>query len=185
MKLWTLIGIPLVISAVPQLSKANTDARKLLGSTNGDKMQLEEHSKEKGSTESSIHIPKTLDSALEAQGDAFMQKIYLHNLPMITRTWGLLESDFLWLEKRIIYGLFLSDHSVLSMIEAELVTLCGILAQGLRQPAMWHVRGLMRLGVSMEDTEGVCDVVKMVAKWAGKEGTERWIRADEVDPEFF
>jgi hypothetical protein len=174
MKEWTLIGIPLVISAVPHLAKATAHAHAAVMSDMPCRQVQEEKSH---------YIPKSTDLQTEHQGYAFMNEIYLHNLPSIMSTWGAHQIDFEWLEKRVIYGLFLSDHSVLSPLEAELVTLSSIMVSGLRAPTLWHVRGLMRMGISEKDAEGVCDVVKKVAKWAGKEGTEGWIRAAEVDPE--
>lgn len=174
MKEWTLIGIPLVISAVPHLAKATAHAYATAGSDVPSR-QLQE-------TESH-YSPKSTDLQTEHQGYAFMNQIYLHNLPSIMSTWGSHQIDFEWLEKRVIYGLFLSDHSILTPLEAELVTLSSIMVSGLRPPTLWHVRGLMRMGVSQEDTESVCNVVKKVAEWAGKQGTDGWIRAEEVDPE--
>jgi hypothetical protein len=188
MKQWTLIGIPLVISAVPHLAKATMEALAVHTSSNQANTDVDDETSSSLPTiakqmEDSTYSPKLLDATTEEHGYAFMKTIYRHNLPVIMKTWGHHQADFEWLEKRIIYGLFLSDHSILSSIEAELVTLSSIMAQGLRQPSLWHVRGLMRMGVSMEDTESVCDVVKEVAKWAGKSGTDEWIKASEVDVE--
>lgn len=174
MKEWTLIGIPLVISAVPHLAKATAHAHAAVGSEPPSRQVQEENSH---------YSPKSIELQTENQGYGFMQQIYLHNLPTIMSTWGPHQLDFEWLEKRVIYGLFLSDHSILTELEAELVTLSSIMVSGLRPPTMWHVRGLMRLGIGVADVESVCDVVKKVAKWAGKIGTEGWIRAEEVDPE--
>jgi hypothetical protein len=187
MKEWTLIGIPLVISAVPHLAKATMEAHEAFNLQNQVK-RIQSNtfsicSNKTKQDEESAYQSKNLDVETEEQGYAFMKTIYKHNLPKIMRTWGTHQADFEWLEKRIIYGLFLSDHSTLNQFEAELVTLSSIMAQGLRQPTMWHIRGLMRMGISMEDTEMVCDIVKDVAKWAGKIGTEDWIKASEVDVE--
>ncbi|KAF2427238.1 hypothetical protein EJ08DRAFT_359917 [Tothia fuscella] len=191
MKQWTLIGIPLVISAVPHLAKATTETHAFLEKERQAQSNTASYTPDPVSIppsmqqqeESSHYTPKTIDTTTESRGHAFMQQIYLHNLPRIMSTWGPHQADFEWLEKRIIYGLFLSDHVVLTGLEAELVTLSSIMAQGLRLPSLWHVRGLMRLGIGEGDVEGVCDAVKGVTKWAGREGTEGWIRAGEVDAE--
>jgi hypothetical protein len=187
MKEWTLVGIPLVISAVPHLANATLEAHvartrhdQTIPSTSNSNLLLSTRGEQ---VARSTYTSKTLDTEIEEQGYAFMKTIYRHNLPKIMQTWGDHQIDFEWLEKRIIYGLFLSDHSILNEIEAELVTLSSIMAQGLRQPTLWHIRGLMRMGISMEDAERVCDVVKDVAKWTGKIGTEDWIKASEVDVE--
>jgi hypothetical protein len=187
MKEWTLVGIPLVISAVPHLAKATLEAHVALGqhdqtgpNESSTSSLLSTRAKQ---TAESAYVLKELDTKTEEQGYSFMKTLYKHNLPTIMQTWGEHQVDFEWLEKRIIYGLFLSDHSILNEIETEVVTLSSIMAQGLRVPTLWHIRGLMRMGISMEDTERVCNVVKDVAKWAGKMGTEDWIKASEVDVE--
>jgi hypothetical protein len=63
-----------------------------------------------------------------------------------------------------VYGLYLSDHSVLSAIESEVVVLTAILCTGLRSPGLWHVRGLGRLlGARGPDAENdVKDVIRGV-----------------------
>lgn len=71
------------------------------------------------------------------------------------------------------HGLFLSDHTVLSPVETELVNLSAIMCQGLRGPIIWHQRGLRRLGVSAEDVGGVQRVVESVAVWVGRD-TKGW-----------
>lgn len=82
----------------------------------------------------------------------------------------------MWLEKDIIYGLFLADFSVLSAVETELVILPAIMCQGLEGPTGWHIRGTRRLGVSVEDVEGICAAAITVARWAGRDvtGWETW-----------
>jgi hypothetical protein len=188
MKEWTLIGIPLVISAVPHLAKATEEAHAARTRNDHTGPIKDEVTSSFNLTRAeqmakSEYMPKQLNSETEEQGYKFMLKIYKHNLPTIMQTWGPHQVDFEWLEKRVIYGLHLSDHTILNEIEAELVTLSSIMAQGLRQPTLWHIRGLMRLGISADDTEKVCDVVKEVAKWVGKVGTENWIKASEVEVE--
>lgn len=119
--------------------------------------------------------PETLSN----RGTCFIQTLYAHNLAPIFSTWGSHRPDFEYLEKDIIYGLFLSDHSILSAIEAELVILTAIMCQGLRAPTIWHLRGLRRLGVSAADVESVERSIEHIAKWAGRE-TEGWPRVDDV-----
>ena len=108
-----------------------------------------------------------------------MQTLYAQHLAPIFATWGSHRSDFEYLEKEIIYGMFLSDHSILSAVETELVILTSIICQGLRAPAIWHLRGLRRLGVSAADVESVEAATEVIAKWAGKD-TQAWPRVDDV-----
>ena len=108
-----------------------------------------------------------------------MQAIYKENLDPIFSTLGANAPLVEWLDKSIVYGLFLSDHAVLSAIEAELVALSSIMCQGFRAPTFWHLRGLRRLGASEAEAEGVQQAVELVAGWAGR-STEGWPRAVDV-----
>ena len=71
-------------------------------------------------------------------------------------------------ELTIVYGLYLSDFTHLSALETELIAFTSIVCQGLRGPALWHVRGLGRvLGARQSDEENekmrrVKDVVRGV-----------------------
>lgn len=58
-----------------------------------------------------------------------------------------------WACKQIVYGLYLSDHSILNDVETEIAVLSGIMIQNLPRETGWHLRGTRRIGVSMEDTE--------------------------------
>lgn len=69
----------------------------------------------------------------------------------VSLTMGL--SVVAWISKKIKYGLYLSDHSILDAIETEIVILTGIILQNLPREARWHLRGLGRVGVGMEDVE--------------------------------
>lgn len=108
-----------------------------------------------------------------------MQRLYQENLAPIKAAWGSYGDDFMWMERAVIYGLFLSDHSVLSDVESELVILSSIMIQGLSAPTMWHLRGLRRLGISEEDTELVQQAIEAVATWAGK-SVQGWPRVKDI-----
>lgn len=83
------------------------------------------------------------------------------------------------MEKAVIYGLFLSDHEILSPVESELVTLSAIMCQGWSAPTIWHLRGLRRVGVSETDVELVQQAIEIVAKWSGKD-VSGWPRVKDV-----
>ena len=51
--------------------------------------------------------------------------------------------------------------------------LAGIMIQNLTSVTAWHLRGLRRLGVNMEDVELVQQCIEMVAAFAG-------VRLDKV-----
>ncbi|KAI9720180.1 MAG: hypothetical protein M1812_002998 [Candelaria pacifica] len=161
MKVWTLVGIPKVIEAVVALAKVEA-----VGDVESE------------GTKDGVK----LDKELERRGTESIGKIYRDNLQPIFNSFGSHANDFEWLEKNIIYGLFLSDNSVLSDVETQLVTVPAMLCQGLKGPTMWHLRGTRRLGVSEEDVEGVQVAVEMVAKWAGR-STEGWARVKDIEKE--
>ncbi len=192
MKEWTLVGIPLVITAVAALAKAE-EGKGLKGSLWSTKyapyppfrartLRIITHP----TTNPPFPPPRRQNTQLTPQistrGSAFLQTLYAQNLAPIFSSWGSHAPDFEWLERSIIYGLFLSDHSILNPVEAELVTLCSIMCQGLRAPTMWHLRGTRRLGVSREEVESVQGAVEAVARWAGR-STERWARVGDVEGE--
>lgn len=56
-----------------------------------------------------------------------------------------------------------------------------IMCQGLHGQTIWHLRGLMRLGVSRDDVKEVVKAVKEVGKWCGREDVEGWAGAEAVD----
>lgn len=111
-----------------------------------------------------------------------MQTLYKENLAPIFTSLGSNGPLVEWLDRSLIYGLFLADHRVLSPVESELVILTCIMCQGLRAPTMWHMRGLRRLGVSEEDAEAVQSAVEAVARWAGR-SVEGWARVRDVRDE--
>jgi hypothetical protein len=77
---------------------------------------------------------------------AMMLRIYGQELlPKIFDTWGSFRSDVVFLEASIIYGLYLSDHSVLTDVQSECVVVACMLCTGFGRPSLWHLRGLCRL----------------------------------------
>ncbi|PZC88668.1 hypothetical protein A1F95_10803, partial [Pyrenophora tritici-repentis] len=92
------------------------------------------------------------DEANFERGNAWLSKLYKHNITGINDVLAS-HKDFEWISKEITYGLFLSDHSILSGIESELVVLSGIMIQNLPRETAWHMRASRRLGNSMEDVE--------------------------------
>lgn len=87
-----------------------------------------------------------------ARGKGFLDVIYQHHLPAIMAKFSA-HQDFTWVEEDIVYGLFLSDHTILNAIETELVVLPGIMIQNLPLETAWHFRGARRVGISKDDVE--------------------------------
>jgi hypothetical protein len=109
-------------------------------------------------------------------------------------SWGDHRVDFEHMETSILYGQFLSDHSVLDAVESETVVLSSILCTGFRGPGMWHLRGLGRLlggrgkGDSkavLEDLEKAREAIVECVRWCGVEmigrtRVEEWPTVQDV-----
>ena len=76
-------------------------------------------------------------------------------------SWG---NDFEWLTKDIVYGMFYADDTVLSNVDTELITYTAIVSLGLGVTVPNHLGGLLRMGLSVEEIEGVTECGEMVAK---------------------
>jgi hypothetical protein len=88
------------------------------------------------------------------RGEKWLNTIYQSNLSTATDQFAA-HKDFDFISREITYGFYLSDHSILTPLETELVTLAGIMIQNLPLETAWHLRGTRRVGVSMEDVEVV------------------------------
>jgi hypothetical protein len=86
------------------------------------------------------------------RGEKWLNTIYQSNLSTATDQFAA-HKDFDFISREITYGFYLSDHSILTPLETELVTLAGIMIQNLPLETAWHLRGTRRVGVSMEDVE--------------------------------
>ncbi|KAK1828690.1 hypothetical protein QBC39DRAFT_358476 [Podospora conica] len=76
--------------------------------------------------------------------------------------------DIPWISVNVSYGLFLSDHRILSMQETELVVLPAIMTQNLRGPTYWHLRACLRVGMEPDEVEAIHRVIDAVAAYGGK-----------------
>ncbi|CZR67644.1 uncharacterized protein PAC_17543 [Phialocephala subalpina] len=97
-----------------------------------------------------------------ARGEKWLNTIYQSNLSTATDQFAA-HKDFDFISREITYGFYLSDHSILTPIETELVTLAGIMIQNLPLETAWHLRGTRRVGISKEDVEEIQQCVEMVA----------------------
>lgn len=73
-----------------------------------------------------------------------------------------------WVTLNITYGLYLSDTTILSPQEMELVVLPAIMMQNLRDPTYWHLRASLRVGIEREEVEAVHRVIELVAEYGGR-----------------
>jgi hypothetical protein len=69
----------------------------------------------------------------------------------------------------IEYGRCLTEASVLSLFETELVVLPAVMCQNLIGPTLWHLRCSLRVGVSKDDVELIHQAIEIVARFAGRE----------------
>lgn len=110
-----------------------------------------------------------LDAATRDKGSAFLDMLYgPERAATLFTTWG---ADFEWLTKDVVYGMFYADDSVLDALETELITYMAIACQGLETTVRNHLGGLLRMGLSVEEVEGVTDCGLMVARWAQRDTT--------------
>lgn len=80
------------------------------------------------------------------------------------KSWG---KDSEWLTKEIVYGMFYGDDTVLGFVDTELITYTAIMCQGLQVTIHNHLGGLLGMGLSVEEIEGVTECGELVAKWSG------------------
>lgn len=118
------------------------------------------------------------DEANHARAVQWFERLYQGNAADTLRLFEA-HRDFAWLSMNITYGLFLADRAVLNDLETEIVVLSAIMSQDLRTETHWHIRGLRRLGVSLEDARVVWDCVKLVAGFYGNR-LDRVPTVDEV-----
>lgn len=107
------------------------------------------------------------DEANLQRGEAWLGRLYKHNLQGTINNTLDANKDFGWLTKNITYGLFLSDHSVLNDVETEITVLTGIFMQNLTRESAWHLRGLRRIGVAKEDVEVIRECCELTARFCG------------------
>lgn len=78
--------------------------------------------------------------------------------------------DLAWVTENVVYGLFLSDTSVLSAADTKLVVFPALLCTGKKLLAEAHMRGALELGMSVEDVEGVRAICELLAGWKSVDG---------------
>ncbi|KAK6850705.1 hypothetical protein PG987_000339 [Apiospora arundinis] len=104
------------------------------------------------------------DEANLERGRAWMRKLYTGDT---NSTIALFDDhkDFAWLSQNITYGLYLSDRQVLDDLGTEVIVLSAIMIQNLPKETRWHIRGIRRLGVSVEDVKVVWNAVQAIAQF--------------------
>lgn len=131
----------------------------------------------------STHEGQQLDAATRARGLALCHTIYgAAGYGEIEASWGSMRADMSWLAENVIYGLFLSDESVMGGAETALMSYACMASMDLLGTSRRHLVGLRNHGVSEEDLLEVVECVKMLAMWAGKDVSE-WVRVEDLRTE--
>ncbi|KAK8120163.1 hypothetical protein PG999_004283 [Apiospora kogelbergensis] len=106
------------------------------------------------------------DVANLERGMSWMSKIYTGDA---NSTIALFDDhrDFAWISQNITYGLYLSDRQVLDDLGTEIIVLAAIMIQNLPKETRWHIRGIRRLGVSIDDVKVVWNAVHIYAQFLG------------------
>lgn len=92
---------------------------------------------------------------------------------------GSFSADFTWASDNIIYGMFLSDESVINRQETSLMTFSCMCCMGLQGTSKRHLIGLRNHGVSDEDISAVISSAKRIAEWAGQD-TSEWVTVKDL-----
>lgn len=92
---------------------------------------------------------------------------------------GSFSADFTWASDNIIYGMFLSDESVINRQETSLMTFSCMCCMGLQGTSKRHLIGLRNHGVSDEDISTVISSAKRIAEWAGQD-TSEWVTVKDL-----
>ncbi|TKA70398.1 hypothetical protein B0A55_05606 [Friedmanniomyces simplex] len=119
--------------------------------------------------------------ANQQRGRDWLAQIYRHN-DTTTAAMMSAHKDLRWLSIEITYGLYLSDHTLLDPVDAELVVLSGIMLQNLARETGWHLRGTRRIGVSFGDVEVIQQCIEKVAAFCGLQLT-RVPRVKDIEHE--
>ncbi|MCJ1476133.1 hypothetical protein MMC13_004798 [Lambiella insularis] len=107
------------------------------------------------------------DEANKKRGVDVLDFLYQEDQPKIMAKYAA-HRDLRFISDEISYGLFLSDHQILDLAESELVILPAIMCQNLKGPTLWHLRGCVRAGISLADTELIQQAIELIATFAGK-----------------
>lgn len=159
LKQWVLTGIPRTIMGVLALARAE---------------KLED------ADDSFTRTDATMDENNRQRGIAFLKMLYGEDLEKIYRLWGAHAADFVWLSEHFIYGMFIGNTVVLSVVESELITYTSIACQNLGPTARIHLKALRRCGISIEDVERITGCAKIIAQWHGQD-TSNWASIRDVE----
>ncbi|KAJ5220241.1 hypothetical protein N7468_009445 [Penicillium chermesinum] len=158
MKQWVVIGIPRVITAVLSLAAAEAPrGRRPL-----------------------IHQGVTVSPEINARGRELCYALYgEEQYNRIMAACGSMSADFTWASDNIIYGMFLSDESVINRPETSIMSYSCMACMGLEGTSRRHLAGLRNHGANDDELNAVTTCVKKIATWAGIDSSA-WITAKDL-----
>ncbi|KAJ6014750.1 hypothetical protein N7540_009341 [Penicillium herquei] len=159
LKQWVIIGIPKVITAVLSLAQIENP---------------------EDADPSFTREGVTVSPEINARGRELCYKLYGEDgYNNIMASCGSFSADFTWASDNIIYGMFLSDESVINHQETSLMTMPSMACMGLQGTSKRHLIGLRNHGISDDDLTKIILSGKMIAEWAGQE-TSDWITVADL-----
>ena len=124
-----------------------------------------------------------IDQAHLDRGNGFLSRLYGRQIHTdFKNRFGSHLQDIRWQQERVVYGIFLSDHTVLTDVETEMVILAAFMCGMYHEEKEWHLRGFRRLGPTLEETHKIQQAMKIVANWCGKD-VDGWPKPEDVESE--
>lgn len=170
LKVWTIVGFPRVAIAVRTVAAAEIRAGEQCGESM-DKI-------------TGLNILKFVRDweSMTQRGEEYLCSLYQPNLEAVFFSWGRHTDDFSFIDVvNIVYGMFLSNTSVLDAVTTSVIILSGIICQRLRGPTIWHLRDLRRLELEVEEMDRVQEAILIVSEWCGADVVdESWPTARDA-----
>ncbi|KAJ6263959.1 hypothetical protein Dda_0096 [Drechslerella dactyloides] len=114
------------------------------------------------------------DQATLTRAKDWMSRIYQSDMSNIDQKF-VAHKDFGFMAWNILYGFYLSDHTILDAIDTEIVTACNVLIQNYGFGAVFHFKGMRKLGISIDDIEAIQACCRKIASFGG-------VRIDQIPP---
>ncbi|KAJ5288939.1 hypothetical protein N7478_001969 [Penicillium angulare] len=187
LKQWVVIGIPKVITAVFSLAQIEKleDAdlsftRYSINSPLKMKYDTQKGKENKNFNLTSSREGVTISPEINARGRELCYSLYgEEGYNSIMASCGSFSADFTWASDNIIYGMFLSDESIINRVETSLMAISCMQCMGLQGTSKRHLNGLKNHGVSDEDIGAVISSARRIADWAGLD-TAEWVTVNDL-----
>lgn len=142
-KILTLVGVPRILRAIPALVKC---VKELGVEKFGDESFAREHA--------------ALSPDNRERGLDMLKMIYQERFQQISDFLANQAMDFDFIMYEILYGLILSEASILDLKITELIVATTLTSSGMIPEAEQHILGCQRVGISKEDVTKVIEATK-------------------------